>query len=440
MQSSVVFCLVISLATCSATTSSSQANPLEKVIEMMSDLQQKIIGEGTAAQKVYDEFAEWCEEQSKSLGFDIKTGKSQAEELNAVIEKADADIAEFDEKIGELTSTISTDEADLKAATAIREKENGVFVTEEAELVDTVDTLERAIGIIEREMAKNPGAAFTQIQNANSLANAMKLLVDASAITSGDVSRLNSFLQSKSRDTTLEEDHAAELGAPDPAVYKSKGGGIVEVLNDLLTDAQTQLDEARKKETDNKFNYETLKLELEDAIKFGKSELAKTEKSKAATEETKGVAQGDLSVVNKALAEDIQQLADTHHDCMTKAQDFETEMQSRAEELKAIATAKKIIIEMTGGAGSQTYSLAQQEGASFLQVNLKTHSDASFEVIKDKTSYFMSRKIVVFSNAAQVHFRVVTFHVHTVVSGCYCGPHPTTFRFEVASMVRFPKG
>merc|ERR1719171_2775544 len=147
---------LFSASSASSALSSSKTNPIEKVIEMMSDLQQKIIGEGKAAQQVYDEIAEWCEEQSKELGFSIKTGKAEAEELNAIIEKANADIAEYDEKIGELTSTISTDEADLKAATAIREKEHGIFVEEEADLVDTVDTLERAIGIIEREMAKNP--------------------------------------------------------------------------------------------------------------------------------------------------------------------------------------------------------------------------------------------------------------------------------------------
>merc|ERR1719420_1339713 len=85
----------------------------------------------------------------------------------------------------------------------------------------------------------------------------------------------------------------------------------------------------------------------------------------------------------KALNEDIQQLADTHHDCMTKAQDFEAETQSRGEELKAIATAKKIIQEMTGGASGQTYSFAQEEETSFLQVGLKTHSDqASFEAVR----------------------------------------------------------
>merc|ERR1719265_1763567 len=220
--------------------------------------------------------------------------------------------------------------------------------------------------------------------NAENLAKALKLLVDSSAITSGDASRLTAFLQSSHRDTTLEEDKEdAETGAPDPAVYKSKAGGIIEVLNDLLTDAQTQLEEARKKETDNQFNYDTLKLELDDAIKFGNKELAKTEKKKAEASETKGVAEGDLAVVMKALNQDIQQLADTHHDCMTKAQDFEAETQSRGEELKAIATAKKIIQEMTGGATGQTYSLVQDDEASFLQVGLKTHSDlANFEAVR----------------------------------------------------------
>merc|ERR1719482_1690841 len=228
-------------------------------------------------------------------------------------------------------------------------------------------------------MAKHPGAAFMQLHNADNLAQAMKLLVDASSISSGDASRLTALLQSKSHDTTLQEDHDAELGAPDPAVYKSKGGGIIEVLNDLLVDAQTQLEEARKKETENQFNYDTLKLELDDAIKFGNKELDKTEKKKAAALETKGVAEGDLAVVMKGLNEDIQQLADTHHDCMTKAEDFELEMKSRGEELKAIAEAKKIITEMTGGATSQSYSFLQVATES----RLKTRADlTNFEVVR----------------------------------------------------------
>merc|ERR1719274_177169 len=80
----------------------------------------------------------------------------------------------------------------------------------------------------------------------------------------------------------------------------------------------------------------------------------------------------------------MKQLADTHHQCMEKATDFENETKSRAEELKALAEAKKIIIETTGGATEQTYGLID---ASFVQMSatsrLSTRADlAKFEAAK----------------------------------------------------------
>jgi hypothetical protein len=78
--------------------------------------------------------------------------------------------------------------------------------------------------------------------------------------------------------------------------------------------------------------------------------MDKTNKANAACEETKAEAEGELEVTNKDMAEDMQQLALTHQDCMTKANDFEAETASRGEELKVLAQAKKIIIEATGGA------------------------------------------------------------------------------------------
>merc|ERR1719450_852005 len=107
--------------------------------------------------------------------------------------------------------------------------------------------------------------------------------------------------------------------------------------------------------------------------------MDKTKKQIAANEETKATAEGDLEVTNKALAEDIKQLAETHQECMTKATDFEAETASRGEELKAIAEAKKIITEMTGGATAQTYSFLQLTSHSRLQ----TRADlANFEAVK----------------------------------------------------------
>jgi septal ring factor EnvC (AmiA/AmiB activator) len=66
-----------------------------------------------------------------------------------------------------------------------------------------------------------------------------------------------------------------------------------------------------------------------------------------------------LSVTTKDLNEDVSALAGLHMDCMTKAEDFEAETQSRGEELKALAMAKKAVVENTSGAGGQTYSFMQ---------------------------------------------------------------------------------
>merc|ERR1719515_20332 len=116
MQRALFVFALASVAPCTeadALSTGSQANPMEKVIEMMSELQQKVIGEGEAAQKLYDEFAEWCEEESKNLQFEIKTGKAEAEELSSTIDKCVSDIKALDEKIEELAASVATDEEDL---------------------------------------------------------------------------------------------------------------------------------------------------------------------------------------------------------------------------------------------------------------------------------------------------------------------------------------
>merc|ERR1719272_66252 len=172
------------------------------------------------------------------------------------------------------------------------------------------------------------------------------------------------------------------LGATTDSSYLSKGSAIVDLLNDLLEKAQTQLDEARKKESDNTNNYNLLKLELDDAIKFGNTELDKAKKAKAVASEVKAKAEGEMAVTVKGMNEDLTLLAETHHDCMTKANDFETTTAERAAELKALAMAKKIIIEATGGAFAQS-------AESFLQIRtssgmrLATRADlANFEAVK----------------------------------------------------------
>jgi uncharacterized coiled-coil DUF342 family protein len=333
-------------------------NPIEKVVQMMSDLQTKIIGEGEECQKTYEEYAEWCEDRNKEIGFEIKTGTAQAGDLTATISKETANADALETKIDELSADIATDEADLKAATEIREKEAADFAAEEKELTTVIDMLQRAVAVLEKELG---GASLMQVKSAGSLADALAVMVKASSINSMDAAGITSFMQQ----TTDDDD--SDAGAPDAAVYESHSGGIIDTLNGLLEKAENQLNTATGVETANKNNFEQLKQSLTDEIKYANKDMDDAKKGLAESNEIKASAEGDLEVTNKDLAEDKRVLGDLHMDCMTKAQDFEAETTSRGEELKALAMAKKAVVENTSGATDQQYGFLQIASSSDLR-------------------------------------------------------------------------
>jgi chromosome segregation ATPase len=327
---------------------------LSKVFELMDELTAKIKAEGEAEAKAYKEYFDWCDDTSKNAQFEIKTATSEKEELEATIGELTSSISASTTKIEELSAAIASDTKELKEATAIREKEVADFEKAEAELVDTVDTLDRAVAILEREMAKSPGS-FAQIDTTNTkmLADALGAVVEAAAFSGHDKTKLMALVQSK------DEDDDLDMGAPAAAVYESKSGSIVDVLADMKDKADSELDELRKAEGDAKHNFNMLKQSLDDQIAADSTDLDQEKSSKAEAEEGKATAEGDLVVTTKELADVTAELATASATCMQTAADHEATVAARTEELGVIAEARKIIAEATGGAEAQSYSFLQ---------------------------------------------------------------------------------
>merc|ERR1719201_1907055 len=155
--------------------------------------------------------------------------------------------------------------------------------------------------------------------------------MEAGMVNSQDRTKVQALLQAQ----TAEGEDDLELqpaGAPDPAAYKSKSGGIVDVLEDML--------------------------------------------EKAEAEEAKAVAENDLAVADKSTAEGSKHLSDLQNECMTKASEYEESQHGRQGELTALATAKKILEEKTGGAADREYS--------FLQIRSSTSAGARAKKVKDR--------------------------------------------------------
>ena len=87
--------------------------------------------------------------QQRTLSSNIASRKAAIEDDAAKVESKSANIASLAIQIASLDS-------DLAAASAVRTKETQDFSNSEADFMDAIDTFQRAISILQKEMAKNP--------------------------------------------------------------------------------------------------------------------------------------------------------------------------------------------------------------------------------------------------------------------------------------------
>ncbi|CAK0808981.1 unnamed protein product, partial [Prorocentrum cordatum] len=331
-------------------------NPLGKVLELLGSLAVKVASEGEAEQKAFVEYTNWCDDAASNKRNDIKTGETKKGDLEASIGKLTSDIAVSEGKIEELVKSIATQTKDLTDATAIRKKEASEFSANEAELMDSIDTLGRAISIISKEMAKNP-AAFTQLDTSSfkSLMKGLTAVMEAASFTAASKQKLTALVQA-GQSSDSDED---PMGAPAATVYKTHSSDILDLLEDLKEKAEEDLAALRKAETNTKQNFEMLEQSLTDANDNDNKDMVDEKAAKSAAEEEKAADTKDLEMTIKALTDANSVLESIKSDCMQVAADHEVTVAGRNAELKAIADAKKILEDTTSGAVAQSYSLVQ---------------------------------------------------------------------------------
>merc|ERR1719487_189803 len=283
----------------------------------------------------------WCDEEENTKADAITSNKRTIGDLNAVIADSNAQIAELSSEIEELAGKISTAEADLKSATGIRDEENGSFSATENELLETVDTLERATAVLSRGQF-----SFLQrgsnMQDLRKLTDSLSKIISATWVNSQQKAVVQSLLQSAS--TEDDEDLSLQPQAT-AAAFTSQGGGILDTIKDMKEKAEGTLSDARSEEMKSQHAYEMLKSSLEQELKTMKKRMSAATAEKSGTEKTMSDASEELATTEKTLAADEAYLAELKASCAKKAEEWEQRQKQAAEEMGAIAKAKEILSE-----------------------------------------------------------------------------------------------
>merc|ERR1719331_452139 len=271
-----------------------------------------------------DEYTKWCDSEADEKEEAIEEAGRTIDELQATIEESSGSISALTAEIEELAGKISASEADLANATEIRTSEKSAFEATEKELVETQDSLERALVMIKRNMGFMQGK--THKKNMDDLVSSLQTIVEASWISTEDKAKVQQLLQTEDTDEDLTLQPQATTSS-----YDSHGGGILDTLTDLKDKAEVSLSKARKAEMEANHAYEMLKQSIEMELSTMQKRMSAATSERSSTEETMHAA------TEEAYLEDLQV------DCATKAKEWTERQHSVAEELGAIAKAKEIL-------------------------------------------------------------------------------------------------
>jgi len=348
---------------------SSTSSPIAKVIELLINLQGKVIANGEREQTIYKEYVEWCKDSAFVVQQELRDRASKKEEDIAVSEKASTDATELSSQIQHISGSVATDEADLKAVTLLREKENIDFKAVDIDLSSALDILKRARRVLAKGVeSTNKQAVFLSKPTQGMevfVATLNELAKTASVLSSEDGAALQALIQDSSRGEAEagsddEDDLEMPAGSPAEYAYTHHSDNILDQLEDLQDRFEDTQEEARKKERTSRHNFEMLKQDLEGKVKVQKEELSQARIELARANELKANTDKKINTHTSLLKDAKAELERLQRGCMQRATEFSEEVGTRKAEMKALAEAKRALQDSSGNAAA-VYTFVQVE-------------------------------------------------------------------------------
>jgi len=285
---------------------------------MLQAMSKKVSDEGEKEKDLYEKFMCYCKTGGSDLSNSIAAAKTKLGDLASDIEAAEAKLDQTSASLEKAKADRAAGQKVMDEATALREKEAGIFAQFKADHLANLAALAKAIAAISSGMA----GGFLQ----TGAADVLRKLV--SSAHDDDQQVLAAFLARPANDGS---EYAASSG---------QINGILKTMHDEMT---ADLADATATENAAIAAYKGLmaarlkeKAALTAAIQ---AKLTKVGELKVSIAEMKNDA-GDTA---EALAADQKFLAELEKGCATKTGEWEARSKTRSDELVALADTIKIL-------------------------------------------------------------------------------------------------
>jgi len=366
----------IFLAT-AASVEASMVTPVQKVIEMLTGMLEKGKKEKHEEQVQYAAYKQFCTGTTEEKQKAIKEANEMIEMLKADIQQFEADAALLSKEIGVHEQVVAVMSGDMKAATKVREIEKTDYDATHKDYSESIDALQRAIGVLKEQNFDRQQASLAQLKKQTLIPDEAKRAIDA----------------------FLAQDEELQVSAPEANAYEFQSQGIIDMLQKLLDKFVDERVQMEKEETSKRHSYQMLMQDLGNQEASAKASIEDKTATKAKKLQHKADAEGTLQDTTATRDDDKKYLEDLVATCQKKAKDVVTRQELRADEIAAIEKAIEIISgeAVAGNAEKHLPGLIQKKipkKTSLAQLRSNGQSPAQEQVaryLKDRAYQLDSR-------------------------------------------------
>jgi len=299
---------------------------VNKVTEMLENLQHQVLEEGEKEAATYDKFACFCRDMTKEKTAAIKKGKDQRAELSSEIERLSKERDDLDDKITGLNNDIEDANKKQAARQAESDEAFALYEKNEADLSAALHGVREAT----KALKASGSASLVQLQSVSKTISTALMLADALGLKSAE-SAGKIFLQTGQAPEVEMED------------YKFHSSGIIETLEKLTADFEDTKNKVDADEVQRVQEFNMAKQKHTDLVKALTLELDQSKESKDQKIEDIAENSQELTTVSATLLDDQQYLSELSAGCSAKAKTWDQRSKVRVQELTAITEAMDII-------------------------------------------------------------------------------------------------
>lgn len=384
-----------------------KSHALDKVVELLDVLSHDLIKEEAEQKKAFEEYTTLYNEDSEKSKKIVEEKEEEIGTLETDLEEAEAFREGKKKELETLNNNMAKGSTELAAGREHRKKERDLFEKNEATFVESLDQLNRAMSVLEKEApaAASAASAASLVSVAQNLKKTLSQSSDL-ALSKVQEETLNNFVRTAK---VMDESHNSDDEAPSfiqedadtqgpYGEFESQKGGLRNTLKELHDKVSQEKDAATKAETDSRKEFKDWETSLEDQLENGKKSKADLESSILQSQQKSSQDEASLleaKEIHKSESEHLEMITNEYRD---NSKAYRLRLRQQEDEMIAVHEAQRIVNGLKYKNYMKIHGEVLKEKAdapvagSFLQIMLAKKRSRVIDRLSEPSLSFLAMK------------------------------------------------